>query len=335
MAQAVTTDILVGGSRIVGRIRVDPGAIRGENGPHDPTLVVPIAIEMGTQPAGRMLALVRLQSRLHLTPPGGAGAPLGPPATLDLMDGLHARSLPQGQPSHTVDLRFPLTTARVERLERTRHAAAPGGFGLRFAFEGVVAWLRTTYGQGTQPTPEVAPPSPWGLELGLHSDLVVFWTTRIHEVWVGIETSAWVDRVLPGLGMDRVRMIEAHVPSLDPRLGAAAGELDAARVALDAGRYDDCLIRCRGLVRAWSRHLHATKERPVATILAAKAGWPADDPRRTLLDRLWEGVLGVTNASHHPEGRPATFAASAHDARLVFMLTALLCDYLGAMEERA
>jgi hypothetical protein len=67
VAQLAEADIMVGSTRIAGRLQVDAGLIRSEAGPLEPRLVVPVAIELSNRPADQMLALTHLTG--HLNPP--------------------------------------------------------------------------------------------------------------------------------------------------------------------------------------------------------------------------------------------------------------------------
>jgi hypothetical protein len=50
MAQINKQNITLGGSRIVGNVWVDGGAVRGEGGAAKPQLVVPLTIQMSNTP---------------------------------------------------------------------------------------------------------------------------------------------------------------------------------------------------------------------------------------------------------------------------------------------
>lgn len=329
MAQVNEATILAGGTRIVGKVRSDPGAVRGEGGPHDPRLVIPVSTEINPQADGQVLAIVRLSASLHLEPNAFDHTRIGLISAHDLIDGMPCHSIPRATSSHTIELRFPLTSATIRIIESVRHAASPGEFALYLSLHPTVAWLRTTYGQGSAAQP---PDSPWGMSLGLHSDLVYFWTTTTQPLRVGVETSAWIDRVLPSLGTDCVRLIEVALPTVKTTSPSATHEFEAARKALDERRYDDCLVRCRGVVKAWELHLTVSKERRVAHRVAERAGWAADDPRIRFLDSVWKALTDITNASHHPEGQPSTFAAAERDARMAFMLLAITSEFLHGTE---
>lgn len=333
MAQVNEASILAGGTRIVGKVRSDPGAVRGEGGPHDPRLVIPVSIEMNPQADGQTLALLRLTASLHLDQNAYDHTRIGFISAHDLIDGMPCLSTPRASSLHTVELRFPLTPATTNLIERARHSAQPGSFALYLSLQPTVAWLRNTYGQGrATPAPGQSAESPWGMTLGLHSDLVYFWTTTAQPLRVGVETSAWTDRVLPGMGTDGVRLIELALPMGQAMPLSATREFDAARRALDERRYDDCVIRCRGVVKAWESHLAASKEHRVADQVSERVGWAAGDPRIQFLDSVWKALTDLTNASHHPEGQPAAFVAAERDARMAFMLLAITSEYLRGME---
>jgi hypothetical protein len=149
------------------------------------------------------------------------------------MDNFNARSIPHGPVDHTVQLRFLLSPAEVEDLERMRHA---GGdvFALYCGLDLVVAGLKTFNEVRPGQAPE---PTPWDLNFGLFSQVMPFWTTRVQPVGVQMEQSTWVRSVLPGLGYDRVRLLELTFPPPLPDNGRAARQFDRARQALDGRRY--------------------------------------------------------------------------------------------------
>lgn len=313
------------GNRGVGSVWVDGGAVRGEGGPCHPQLVVPLTIEMSSTPAEAMVATIWVRGSLLTkpTPPSLATQPV----TEMLTEGFPARSLPHGATDHTVQLRFFLTTPELEALERHRHTASSDPFMLYLGVEAVVAGLRT-HNQINPGQP--AEPSAWDRSLGLVSEVLPFWNTRIEPVWVGIEHSTWIREVLPGLGYDRVRLIEIELPPPLPDHPSAAAEWDKARRAFDERRYGDCVSECRDVLSMWSRQLGVTKARPLAEVIAEKRGWPEGDGRLYFLDAVWKAAIDVVNVPHHPEGREAVQHFDAADARLMLLLTAAVSVYITA-----
>jgi hypothetical protein len=84
------------GNRIVGETSIDGGAVRGEGGPIQPQLVVPLKLQLNPTPENAQLAVCHLSARLstdqHASPHTAACRPV----SVSLMGGFHARSIPHG-----------------------------------------------------------------------------------------------------------------------------------------------------------------------------------------------------------------------------------------------
>lgn len=330
MAQVAEADITVGSSRIVGRLRIDAGMIRSEAGPLEPRLVIPVTIEMNNRPTEEMVALTRLVAHLHLSNENDPSSEVGLPARVDLVPGFYARSLPEGQGRHNTELRFQLTPIAAHRLEAARHAGTDSVFEFKLRCEGEVAWIRQTWGE-THPSHgragAIDPNDPFKLQFGLHSDLSLFWTVQIGMLPIQIEPSAWISNVLPGFGIDTLRLIEVVFPPSLPG-GSAAKMFDEALRAFNAKRYDDCVSKCRGIVSAWNKKVGSTKAKPMGTVIAAAQGWSQSDQRIPWLNSLWQALIDMSNVTHHPESRTSAQAVSVHDAKLHLMMTATMSEYL-------
>lgn len=331
MAQVAKGSISIAGSQIVGGTEIDPGTVKGEGGPTDPRLLVPIAIAMNSRPEAEQLALVRLAGRLHLDRPEDPSSRIGFPDVHDLIYNMPCRSVIHGSVPHRVELRFPLTMALVERLEDVRHASRSDEIVLHIHLEGIVVWLRVTHGDSRYRDREVEAGAPFIPAFGPHSEMSLFWLAQVEPLRLALDMSQWVKNVLPGLGYDRVRLLEVSFPPPTPPIGNAARQFDAARSALDSNRYNDSLSATRGVINAWEKHLGAGKKNPVASVMADKLKWTSDDPRRGVLDALWKSLNDFANVPHHPEGQTHPFEASPADARLQVMLTAVVSEYLDAL----
>jgi hypothetical protein len=312
------------GNRIVGAVSIDGGTVRGDGGPIRPQLVIPVKLQLNPTPENAQLAVCYVSALLSTDQNASPHAAVCQPASATLMDNFNARSIPHGPVDHTVQLRFLLSPAEVEDLERKRHA---GGdvFALYCGLDLVVAGLKTFNEVRPGQAPE---PTPWDLNFGLFSQVMPFWTTRVQPVGVQMEQSTWVRSVLPGLGYDRVRLLELTFPPPLPENGRAARQFDKARQALDGRRYGDCIQECRGLLNMWERQFKSTMARRVADIVASDRHWPAGDIRRDLLDVLWKEVGDIANAPHHPEGDVDAELLDERDARLVLLLTVALSEYV-------
>ena len=313
------------GRRVVGAVSVDGGAVRGEGGPSRPQLVVPLTIQMEPQPEGSTLAVCWIRASLSTATHASSQHTVGTPASEPLLHEFPAHSFPSGTADHTVDLRFALSPAEVGGLEKTRHAASTDIFVLHLRFDVVVSGLKT-HNQGSP----ASGPTPWDMNCGMFSEVLPFWSSKIPPTQIQIERSTWVRNVLPGLGHDQARLVEVAFPPPLPDHPSAAGEWDKARRALDEQRYGDCVSECRDILAMWQRQLGATKDRPVAAVLAEKRCWTEGDGRTAFLDTIWKAAIDVVNVPHHPEGQSAEQHFDASDARLMLLLTASLSEYVNS-----
>ena len=327
MAQINKQSITVGGTRIVGDVSVDGGAVRGEGGAARPTLVVPLTVQMANMPAGETLALCWLRARLARDPRAAPDQMLAPATTALLTHEFPARSFPRGNTDHVVELHFELTAADVETLEKARQLSTSEIFTLHLKMDAVVGGLKTYNQIGAQVESEQV---PWETQYGMLSQVLPFWRTDIGATTVTVERSRWVREVLPGLGYEQNRLIEARFPPPLPDHPSAAREWDKARLALDEQRYSDCVSECRDLLVMWQKQLKATTGRPVAAVIAERRGWSEDDARRKFLDNLWAAAIDIVNEPHHPEGKAVAQEFDACDARFMLLLTAALSEYINS-----
>lgn len=317
--------IIVGSSRIVGAAAVDGGAVRGEGGPARPQLIVPVSLQVNQRPDDSAIAVVGMHARLSSVQNASFYHPVCAPVTESLMAGFPVRSLSSGTMKHTVWLRFSLTHAEVTDLELRRHGNAGEVFALYLDVEPVVAVIATLNGQGPDGAWQESPFEP---SFGMHAQLQPFWNASIAQLPIQIEPSTWVRDVLPGLGYDRLRLMEVTFPPPLPEHPSASAQFDKARLALDQHRYWACIQECRGLLNMWEKQYAATKAKWLADLVAVDRGWPADDVRRGLLDLLWKEVGDIANAPHHPEGEVDAELFDGRDARLVLLLTTALSEYV-------
>ena len=229
--------------------------------------------------------MVGLQARLSRVQNAAFYHQVCAPVTESLMAGFPARSLPAGTMKHKVWQRFFLTQAEVTDLELHRQPGSGEVFTLYLDVEPTVAAIETFNGQGPDGTWQE---SPFESSFGLHARLQPFWNAGIAQLTIQIEPSAWVRDVLPGLGYDRLRLMELTFPPPLPDHPSAARQFDKARIALDERRNWACIQECRGLLNMWEKQYGATLKKRLADQVAADRGWPAADVRRDLLDLLWK-----------------------------------------------
>jgi hypothetical protein len=305
----------------VGRIRADSARIRSEGGPHNPWLVLPVDIELDPRPKAQQLALVELTASMHLGSPTFSSSQIGSAYRLDLHTGMPLRTVPGGPTSHRVDLRFGITQRQIEYLEDARRSTRRETFALSLSLEGSIVWLRRTYDDDEMRA------AGWPGNIGLASESLPFWYTGIEGLGLEVEQSSWVRNVLPGLGHDRVRLIEVDLTQM-PEQGITAERFDEAIREFDEGRYADCIATCRDIRYGWEQALEATKQRPIAKVVAEQLSWPDADWHYLLLDKLWAAFADISNVPHHSVKTPQPLPITAVDAKLCLQLTLTLSEYI-------
>ncbi len=317
----------------IGRISVDGTKVRGEGGPINPQLVVPLGIRLDDQPHEAMLAIGRLRALLGTDQNVRSATAICQPACEELAGGprgFRVHSKPSSQHDEQIELRFFFTPAQVEELERRRHAVGDDVFYLWLAIEPTVIGLRN-FNEPPKPGQPVISKT-WDAKYGMCAEIAVFWTTnQCSALRIDVEASTWVRNVLPGLGYDRLRLVEVTLPPPLPGQPSAATEFDKAKAALDTRRYEDCVAACRGLLTMWRQGVGATDGKRIAEVVAEPLGWADGDARRQFLDGIWKAATDFVNAPHHPEGSGQDAWLDHRDARLALMMTALLSEYLGTV----
>ena len=313
---------ITAGTAGIGEITVNPDDIRGEGSHLQPTLVVPVSVKLNARPAEAAVVLLGLEARLA-TGQGPADR-IGPPVKLDLCPGMRVTSVPWGSPDNGIDLHFPFTPGLIEHLERLRHTQ-DGNLGLRVSFTASAAWLRHSYNE-LGPNRPADTSTPFEPRYGIMADLTLFWTCQVQDLIFTVNQSTWVDKVLPHVGYDLVRLIEVMLPrDLDGKAQAAFGR---QLRRLDRSGYEESVAASRALLHAWEQHLGATRQHTVAQVVAERQGWPADDPRARFFDRLWVAAKDMTNAAHHEARQDTPLELSQAETRAQMLLTALLSEWL-------
>ncbi len=325
MAGMQATTINLGSGRVIGSVGIDPARVTGVGGRVSPQLVLPAEFVMQPAPADATLAITSVAAHVFLGSDASPDAAICRPIYVPSGERFPAYSTPGKTNESQVALRFHLTNAEVERLDRHRHHNGAEQLVLFVALQLRVAAIRSHNEYGPSGPSAV---QPWDITFGMFSEVMPFWHSTVSPVRVEIETSTWVNKVLPGLGTNHSRLVEVIFPPPLPDHPAAAAQFDKARRALDQGRYGDCVSDCRGILKMWEQHYETTRKKRVAEVLSERRMWPADDVRRDFIDTLWKQIGIVANAPHHPEGQPMAEIFTEADARLIVLLTATLCEYL-------
>ena len=319
-------DIRLGSTRIIGSTAVDEKFIRGEGGADDPRLVIPVTFTMHSQREEHMLVVTDGTALLYLGDGTSPAHQVGLAGALDVAHGYWARSSIGTAPNeHQVQVPIPLNSGSVRRLEAARHTAADL-LVLTLALHGRVAWVRDILGPGMPGVPITH--DPFQGVYGTHSLFSYFWTVDFATLRLVIDQSAWVRNVLPGLGVDNLRLVEVNLPPDLDDVGNSAKAYDIAMRAYQERKYSDCIEECRVIVNAWNRRLGSTKQKPIGDALGDRRHWSLTDPRRLMLSSIWQALLDFLDKAHHQENPAHVFDARPEDAQLVLRQVAILSEYL-------
>ena len=288
-------------------------------------MVVPVSVKLNARPPEAAIALLALEAKL--TTGQGNADQIWPPVHIDLRPGMRVTSVPWGSPDNIIEIRFPLTLALIEHLERLRHAQGEN-LGLRVSFSTSAAWLQHTYNE-LAPNKPPDTSTPFEPRYGIMADLTMFWTSQVQDLLFTVNQSTWVEKVLHGVNYNHVRLVEVILPrDLDGKAQMAFGR---QLRHLDRAGYEESVSANRALLHAWEQRLGATRQRPVSRVIAEQQGWPADDPRVKFLDQLWVAAKDMTNAAHHEAGQDRPLEFGETETRAQLLLTALLSEWLGRM----
>lgn len=306
----------------VGRLTADPLRVAGLGGPIDPTLVVTLDVRLDPhQPGAPTLALHWLEARLRL-PGSPPGTPRFGPIAFRYTGALgHAtiHSLPSAA-SRTLEISFPLSERQVRAFEELAHRSNSDQVEIAISFVGVVCAV----GGGGPLTLRGDEGS--GYLAGNVYDLRPIAETRIGDLGIQVPREHWAKAILPGLGLDRLRLVAVRLPDHDPFPEAVITRFDAARHEYDAGRYEQSIIQLRKVREAVEKTLHASRANTIADQLAARLGWARG--RLDPFDEIWTALRAITNEAAHADDQPPRPYHPA-EARGAILLAATALEYLG------
>lgn len=309
------------GIHLVATVTVDPTDIMGAGGTLSPHLVIPTTITMLHQSDDHQTALPQIHAELFDSPHSAV------PLTHTALPLDFRRRSVQGGHDYHVQLSFPLTPGQAEHLDARRHSSNGSEVTFYLRLTGPLAWLRHT-GNSASPSGESSlGEGGWPTSMGLWSDVAWFWESDWQCLKFAIPVETWTIAILPKWDLDRYRLVEVAFPAVsEPGQEHLARQWDRAWSAYTNGRYADAIGHLRGILNVVNRQLQATKQKPLATVMANRRAWGVTDPRRESLDRVWESLLRITNSELHPEDDAPEWTVS--DCRWLLHLVASTLDYL-------
>jgi hypothetical protein len=316
------------GSQYIGQVALQNNLVTGEGGPHDARLVFPLTVMLHPRPLNQALALLDVSCSLHLTGSASDQNQIGPTITMHLArEQVRVRTFQKVPANSGFEVRLPLSQPLLTLIEAHRHEADDKAFRAYLRLAPTIGWLYEIGNSGgVDGTPE-APMDQLDQTLGLYFKFAQLWTSQIADLSVDVPATAWVQKVLPGLGLDRLRLLEISLPEAGGLVpDGVVAHFDAARRDYDLGNYRECIEKCRYVRDALTQHLGTTRDKQLGDVVADRRGLSPDAPVRSFWNGIWRGTWDMTNAGHHVLV-PQPFMAA--DARACLMAVTLILDYLG------
>jgi hypothetical protein len=312
------SNITIGNQLPVGKIILDPREIQGVGGWYNPYLHIPIKIQLYAREEGQHIALIHLTASLHLTEHQSPTNQFGAKVSYDFIYNLPNRSTIWTVPSEGgAQLLFSLTHEQIKQLEDLRHKPNSN---LYLHLEPIIVRLRQTeeafLTQGNQQ-----------VSIGLQSDLAYPWLADIGTLRIETTEMKWAEKIFPGIGYERFRLIEITLPSSSTLVPDDAIEMfEKARHDYDAANYNGCVEKCRFAIEAIERHLSVPAHtHKLGDALAGTLGWSTDIEQCKFLNLACQAYFKLTSAAHH---YPSTISLLPADAHTALLSTATLLEYL-------
>ena len=153
-----------------------------------------------------------------------------------------------------------------------------------------------------------------------------FWTCSITPVECEIDQATWIENVLPGLGYDRLRLLELTFRPRSRIARVQARQFDKAKIAFDERRYGDCILECPRVAHYVGETAQFNEERLGGR---HRQGWPEGDIRRDLLDTLWKEIRGRCECSS-PSRRRRQCGTLRRKRRLILLFNGDALKVCGA-----
>lgn len=319
----------------VGKVRLDPTAIRGEGNEYDPRLVIPIKIELYQQPSEHQIAIIRLSASLHFSEAVGQNNQFTSTIHYDTTYNMPIRSVNYGTSESTPELHFNLTHAQLKALENMRHEP---GKTLYLRIQPLIVQNeydeKPTYNRNATTGQAVSIVDDWSRLTGISSRIAVFWISAIGMLRLNLAEMKWAEQIFPGMGYDNFRLIEVKLPVSDVVVpGEAVDYFKEAKMAYDRGDHTGCLEKCRYALDEVEKHLSPHPQgHALGTAITSVLGWsstPDLTEQAKFLNSAWVGLYSLANAAHHTPSRKSLLPTDAH---MVLISLAAMLEYLAQLE---
>ncbi len=297
-------DFFISGWSTRSDISLEVDCINGAGEPEYPRLIIPV--EFTLRPAednGKIKAysLLWLKSSLHIE-----NIKIGE----GFSEPIAEYSWPDIRPRRII-IEIPLDLYRLEKIEERRRE----NIQLRLSGSALVA---------EHPSVPQAIPN----EQQEYKRDVACFTKGNFDITFDIPQSHWVEKILPGLGYGKVKLIEIPIPEkvMPDTFKNVQAELEQAQDYFIYGDYDKVVEHCRNAIEPLKNL------RPQIKILLtnSKYEWVTEVGQATYdwIDKIYTKTRNVSSIPHH---LPSIGHFSRFEAQTILMVTIALLSYSGKL----
>ena len=295
-------------------ISLEANRIRGQGGPEYPYLFIPIEfILRPSEDKGKIKAysLLWIKSSLHVR-----NIKIGEGVSESIVE----YSWPHLSPRE-IYTEIPLDVYRIGKIEEQRQ----GDIELQLKGSALIAEHPLVTKAGINERQEY------------RKDVEEFTTGRF-DITFSIPQSHWVDKILPGLGYGKVKLIELPIPEkiVPDTFQKALKELQESQRYFVKGDYDKVVAHCRSAVQLIPEALSIDLsgiERPsfsdkVKKFLEEHLSAFLTDSKRKSLETIIKATWKLSSIPHHPSP-PGYF--NRNDAEAILQITIIILAYVGKL----
>jgi len=284
--------VAVGDFSTQAEISLEVDRILGIGGPVYPRLTIPL--EFTLRPSSeKTFTLLWLKTGLYLED-NKIGECVSDPLSM--------YSWPHLSP-HNTTIEIPLDLYRIEKIEERRR----GDINFKLVYRGAVVF------HSLQP------------ETDRQKEFPIKYTYFGREIQFTIPQSHWADKILPGLGYGKVKIIEIPIPEkiLPDAFKEYEDELGHANEYFRQGDYDKAVAHCRSALELFNpERRDFLKE----LLTNSSYDWVKGIGLKTYewIDTIFKSTRNISSKSHHP---PSIGHFSRFEAQSILMVTVALLSY--------
>ena len=307
------------GSSSGNSIRLEPQEIRGEGAPACPRLVIPVKMSLNPSIKGegsvQPFEIIQLSGSLLMSKP--------PLKIGDLKSYSQPYKVRYPNVSATYAMEIPLDFYRIEWIEENRNGDLPLKLDLNF--------LIALYERFPLPKErdEVE---------AITKDVITEFETSWQQMEFTIPQSHWVEKILPGLGYGKVKLIEVPIPEkiVPDTFEKALQELEQAQGYFIEGDYDKVVAHCRNAIQlipevlplSFAEGESQTYPSKVKKFLEQHLADVLSNSKRDWLENILRASWTLGSKAHHPS---VLDQFNRNDANSIMLVTTAMLAYVGKL----